>query len=123
MAYCFFPLGRHLNVPIIFVENSPLPPWHFDPFGTPINLAVDPVLHLSYVSPMSFFERVNNFLSHHHLVYTFNYHIKEQDYYVEKYFGSGYPSVVDLQKDVSLVLINHDPVLYGIRPFSPSKFL
>lgn len=97
-----------------------MPPWHFEPFGTPINLAVDPVCQLSYAPPMTFFERLNNFVFHHILTHSFNYFIREQDQFVEKYFGPGYPSVVDLQKDVSLVLLNHDPALYGMRPFAPN---
>lgn len=117
------PLGRHLNAPVILVENSPLSPWHFEPFGTPLNLAVDSVLHLSYIPPMTFFERLNNLYTHHLLSYTFNRYLAEQDKYVEKYFGPGYPSVVELQKDVSLVLLNHDPALYGVRSFAPSKFV
>lgn len=119
VAYCFYPLGRYLNVPLVLIENSPITPSHFEPFGTPINLAVDPVLWLPYGPPMTFFERLNNFFTHHILAYAFNYYVKEQDHYVEKYFGPNYPSVVDLQKDVSLVLLNYDPALYGIRPFAP----
>lgn len=104
---------------MVQIVNTPMPPWSFEPFGTPVNLAADPILFFPYEPPMSFIERFNNFVTHHLVAHTFNYYIRDQDKYVEKFFGPGYPNVIDLQKDVSLVLLNHDPALYGVRTFAP----
>ncbi|XP_058790423.1 uncharacterized protein LOC131663803 [Phymastichus coffea] len=119
IAHCFIPFGRHLNVPVIGMVTPPLLDWHFDGFGTPANLATDPSIFSSYAAPMTFFERLGNVVLHERMVRTFRTYASAQDKYVKEYFGSRLPNVYDLQKDVSLVLVNHDVSLSGMMPFAP----
>lgn len=106
-------------MPFIAVVTPPLLDWMFTPFATPINLATDPSPTSSYAAPMTFLERLNNFIIFHSITRTFNKYVREQDECVEKFFGPTYPNSVDLMKEVSLVLVNHDHAVSGLRPFSP----
>ena len=119
MTHCYIAWGRQLNVPVVGVVTPLLLDWHFDPLGTPINLATDPSIFSPYVAPMTFFERLENFYTYHSVNRAFSKYSKDQEELVEKYFGPGFPSTTDMVKEVSLVLVNHDVSLSGIRPFSP----
>ncbi|XP_032453936.1 uncharacterized protein LOC100123458 [Nasonia vitripennis] len=119
LSNCYIPFGRRLNVPVIGVVTPPLLDWQFDPFGTPINLATDPSIYSSHVAPMSFLERLDNFVLYHRIHWAFAQHTREQDKVVERVFGPGLPNSVDLLKEVALVLVNHDLMLSGIRAFAP----
>lgn len=99
--------------------SSPLSPWHYEKLGSPVNLATDPMIMLPYSLPMKFFQRLHNVYNYYFTVYNFNKYAHLQNTYVEKYFGPGYPSAEDLQKDISLVLVNYDQSLNGVRPFAP----
>ena len=107
-------------MPIIGVVTPPLLDWMYDPFGTPINLAVDSSIMLPYSAPMSFFERLDNVIKFYTINRAFAQSSEIQNDYVTKYFGNGYPNVVDVMKDVSLVLVNHDISISGVRAFAPS---
>lgn len=114
------PFGRNLKVPMIGIVISPLPDWVYYGLRSPLNIATDVSMELPYTPPMTFFERLHNLFFIHSMTYSFNKYVRSQDKQVEKYFGTGYPSVIDLQKDLSLVLVNHDMTLNGLRSFAPS---
>lgn len=118
-SYCFMSLGRLLKVPVIGIVTSPLSDWTYRALRSPVNPASDVSVDLPYNVPMTFFERLHNFFYIHSITYTFNSLVASQDEQVEKYFGKGYPSVLDMQKDLSLVLVNHDMTLHGLRPLAP----
>lgn len=113
------PLGRILKVPVIGLVTSPLSDWTYSALRSPVNPAVDVSVDLPYNVPMTFLERLHNFFFIHSMTHSFNTLVSSQDKQVEKYFGPGYPSVIDMQKDLSLVLVNHDMTLNGLRAFSP----
>ncbi|XP_058790297.1 UDP-glucosyltransferase 2-like [Phymastichus coffea] len=119
IVHCYIPFGRHLNVPVIGVVTPSLFAWQYSGFQTPINLAVDPCTNAAFTTPMTFCQRLINLLTHECLKFGFALYTHPQNKYVEKYFGPGLPNVVDLQKDISLVLANYDASLFGIRTFSP----
>lgn len=104
---------------MIGVVTPPLLDWQFDAFGTPINLATDPSIFSSYVAPMSFLERLDNFLIYHRVNRAYARYSREQNEIAERIFGPGLPNAIDIQKDVALVLVNHDSTLSGIRAFAP----
>lgn len=111
--------GRLFKIPVIGVVTSPLSDWTYSALRSPVNPAVDVSVDLPYSSPMTFFERLHNLFYIHSITHTFKNCIRSQDKQVEKYFSKGYPSVVEMQKDLSLVLVNHDMTLHGLRSFSP----
>lgn len=93
--------------------------WQYDVFGTPINLAVDRRFFFGGVQPSGFVDRLNNWMSYYRVMKAYSSTVRKQDAYVDKYFGPGHPNSVDLLKEVSLVLVNHDLSLNGIMPFAP----
>ena len=122
MIYCFVALGRQLNVPIVGVVPSAMLDWHCDPLGTPMNLATDPCILSHYVAPMTFFERLDNFYIYHTTNRVFIKYTKEQEEIVEKYFGPGFPSTMDMLREMSLVLVNYHAGISGAR-FFPSNVI
>lgn len=117
---CYFAFGRHLKVPIIAISSNALFDFMNDPFGNPINPAFVPSSLVTYSQKMNFGERLWNTFFTFYMKNSFNQHIRAQDEYVEKYFGPGYPTVYELQKDVALVLVNSHFILNGIRPMTPA---
>lgn len=120
MSVCYLAWNRHLNIPMIDIVTMSSTDWMNTPHGNPSNLAVEPSILAPYTTPMTFFERLGNFLISTSAEFLFNYYSREQDEYVQKYFGPGYPSVVEMQKDLSLILINYHQSLDGIRAFTPA---
>lgn len=119
VAHCHNAFGRHLNIPVVGVVTLSMLDWQYEPFNTPINLAMEPATMSFYSPPMSFVQRLDNFIGYHRMIHMFYDVSKVQDKYVEKYFGPGYPDTYELHKDVSLVLVNHDVALAGTRSFNP----
>ncbi|KAJ8681570.1 hypothetical protein QAD02_017362 [Eretmocerus hayati] len=119
MASCYYAFGRKLNVPMVLVVTTPPFDWMNGPLGNPVNPAVDTSILSKSQSPTTFLERLSNFLSISYTTFMYNIFAREQDELVERVFGPGYPSVVDLIKDTSLVLVNHHLALNGVRPFVP----
>lgn len=119
-APCYFALGRHLNIPVVAMSSNALFDFMNDPFGNPVNPSFVPSGLVNYSQKMNFWQRVVNTICTSFMKTIFNYNIQIQDKYVEKYFGSGYPTVYDLQKDVALILVNSHFIFNGIRPITPS---
>lgn len=109
-----------MGIPIIDLLTMMSLDWMNVPHGNPSNLAVEPSLYTPYLAPMTFFERLSNVFISTSMVSIFNYYARNQDKQVQKFFGPGYPNVIEMQKDVSLVLANYDQSLHGIRAFVPS---
>ena len=121
MSSCHLAWGRHLNIPLVMVATTPtMLDWTNEPLGNPVNHAAQPSLFSKATTPMNFYERLSNFILTTKLTLSHNYHVREQNHYVWKNFGAHFPSVMELYKDVSLVLINHHHALNGIVPFTPA---
>lgn len=69
---------------------------------------------------MSFFERLQNVVLHTYVKWSFYYYVRQQDAYVDKIFGTGYPDVNEMLKDVDLVLINHHYALNNVKAYTPT---
>lgn len=92
----------------------------YTPLGSPFNLATDPSVFSLSAPPMKFLERLNNVIAYHIGLWKVTTAIREQDKYVEQFFGPGYPNNIELIKDFSLILLNHDSSINGIRTFTPA---
>ncbi|CAB0031707.1 unnamed protein product [Trichogramma brassicae] len=119
VTHCFIPWGRHLGIPIVAVITLPLLDWLFEPLGNPINLAAEPSIFSPYAAPMSFLQRLDNFIRFKSINRDFDRFSEEHARYVEKYFGISDRKPIELIKDVSLVLVNYDYSVSGVRPFAP----
>ena len=120
LANCYLAWNRHLNIPQIDLVTSLLYDWVNESRSNPMNLAIHPSFFAPYVARMSFFERLNNLYISTYTTLLFKRHVLDQDAYVEKYFGPGYPDVIEMQKDLAMVFVNYHQKFNGIRPYVPS---
>ncbi|XP_066581162.1 UDP-glucosyltransferase 2-like [Prorops nasuta] len=117
---CYLAFGQLLNIPVIGVVAC----WNLDwlnyPIGNPLNPAYMPSLFSTYTQNMNFFERLANTFMTTAIISQVNYYFGYQDKIVQEYFGPGYPSVNEMQKNLSLILVNSHRALNGIRPLTQS---
>ncbi|KAJ8667291.1 hypothetical protein QAD02_008953 [Eretmocerus hayati] len=116
---CYLAWGPYLDIPVVGLVPSLLFDYMHEPFGDPVNLAVDPSLFVGSVAPMSFLERLNNVITFYHGNWMLYWVVKGQNDFVKDYFGPGYPDVMSLHRDMALVLTNNDPVVNGMKAFAP----
>ncbi|XP_035737138.1 UDP-glucuronosyltransferase-like isoform X3 [Vespa mandarinia] len=117
-AHCLAIFGHLFNVPVIGISSCTLYPWHNHIIGNPENLAILPNNLLNFNNPMNFWQRTYNFL---HTVFNkiyFDHLTKYQDEQIRKYVGPNLPSVRQLEKNISMILVNSYFTLNGIRPLT-----
>ncbi|XP_043682853.1 UDP-glucosyltransferase 2-like isoform X4 [Vespula pensylvanica] len=117
-ANCFAVIGHVLNVPVIGVSTSDLYPWHHHLIGNPENLAIFPNNLLKYSNGMNFWQRTYNVLTTIYNKIYFNHLTEYQDEQIRKYVGPNLPGVRELEKNISLILVNTYFSLNGIRPIT-----
>ncbi|XP_035737140.1 UDP-glucuronosyltransferase-like isoform X1 [Vespa mandarinia] len=117
-AHCFAIFGHLFNVPVIGVSTCNLYPWANQYIGNPENLGILPNNLLNFKTPMNFWQRTYNFL---HTVYNkiyFDHLTKYQDEQIRKYVGPNLPSIRQLEKNISMILVNSYFTMDGIRPLT-----
>lgn len=89
--------------------------------GNPAPTSYIPEMLLGYLSEMSLCQRVINtlFSITNDFIHRF-IHLPTQDKLLKKYFGEDFPSVQEIMKNTSLVLINHHNVMAYPRPLMPN---
>jgi len=69
----------------------------------------------------SFWQRLRNFINTWDVLYYWgNNNLLVQQYKAEKYFGSDIPPVIDVMKNMSILLVNDNPILAHARPELPN---
>lgn len=118
---CYFAWGRRLNIPVVGIATTALLPDWVNPYmGNPFDPSNDVGFFSSGVPPTTFLERLINFYKSTSLVAEANYYFRAQNSYINKYFGPGYSSAQEFNRDLSLVLLNYDSAVFGPRTFSPA---
>jgi glucuronosyltransferase len=118
-AQCYLAWGHRLQVPTVAVVTTTLYDWLNEPFGNPSNPAVEPSILSGFTSSMTFSQRVYNVLLGVYVRFAFNYYLGRQDKIVERLFGPNYPTLHELQKNISLVLVNYHYSINGPRSSMP----
>lgn len=119
-AHCFTAVGHVLNVPIIGVSSSALYPWSHEYIANPENLAFAPNNLLSYMENMNFFQRLYNFLHAKYNAYVFRQASSIQTDIVRKYVSPDLPDIRELEKEISMILVNSHSSWNGIKPSTPA---
>ena len=94
--------------------------WVNSYIGNPVNFAVDSTSLHRIAPPMNFYERLENVIKINQIKLETHLSFSRQNEYVEKYIGPGYPDVLELQKDLSLVFLNYHHAIFGVRSLTPS---
>ncbi|XP_011168216.3 UDP-glucosyltransferase 2 [Solenopsis invicta] len=121
-AQCFAIIGHLLKVPLIGVSTTgTLYPWLPRLIGQPENLAFVSNVILGFTTPMNFWQRLCNVLRTLYDKWFFDHlTTRVQDRLIRKNFGSDMSSVRELERKLSLILINSQITLDGIQPKTPA---
>lgn len=113
-------LANHFKAPLIATTSSGAQPaYHL--VGNPASFSFVPSATFGYSDRMTFIERVYNTLYgiSYHLYLNYLYYPLHEDLY-RKYFGNDGPSLQEIRKNVSLVLIYSHVCLESPRPYLPN---
>ncbi|XP_053696923.1 UDP-glycosyltransferase UGT5-like [Sabethes cyaneus] len=108
------------GVPIVGLSSCALMPWHYERVGLPDSPAYIPSEFSTFSERMTFWERFENWI----VTRTVNifYHIVQwnDNRLLAARFGEGLPSVRQIAKNTSLLLVNQHYTLSGARPLVPA---
>ncbi|XP_034948011.1 uncharacterized protein [Chelonus insularis] len=119
-ANCFVGLGYALKIPVIMASSTIDLPWLDKSIGQPINTAFFPAFFTGHSHPMSFFQRLHNTVKGHTNIFRFERYTDEvQNSLMRKYISPDIPPLHELEKNISLALVNSFHSLNGVRPLVP----
>ncbi|XP_044731275.1 uncharacterized protein LOC123294226 [Chrysoperla carnea] len=90
----------------------------YDVIGSPTHPVYFPNIWYKFINPASFWERLKSVKNANDYRNYYNHHmLPKQEALVEKYFGNKISrSLRQIEKDVSIVLTNTNPILHGAYP-------
>lgn len=88
--------------------------------GNPTHPILYPEFSLPFIPPLTFVQRCISTTFQMFAWFIVPYMIAAEDLLVQKHFGPSYPSVLEIGKNLDLLLINANPVLQEARPIVPS---
>ncbi|KAK4872737.1 hypothetical protein RN001_014766 [Aquatica leii] len=116
-----FAFAKRFNAPLILLTSIDAPSHVRSLMGNPTHPILYPEMILPFENNLSLGNRL--------LIVTFTIFltiiktiviVPSQQLLVNKYFGSHYPSISDLQQNISLALINSDPIFHRVKPLVPT---
>ncbi|KAK5648755.1 hypothetical protein RI129_003647 [Pyrocoelia pectoralis] len=110
---CLYPLiERFKNPPVVAVTPFLLPPVLSHLFGNPLQAAYMPYYNTKYTDRMSFLERITNFfLIHFEILYRKYMAIPAESKLAKKHFGENIQSLDEIERNISILISNYDPIL------------
>lgn len=110
---CYYPLiERFNNPPAVVVTPFMLPPLLSGVFGNHLYTSYMPYSSTQYTSKMNFPERILNFIyTYADILYRNYISLPKEDAIIKQHFGEHKFSPEELERNVSLLLCNTDPVL------------
>lgn len=116
-----FAFAAKLKCPLVGVPSLNVLEHLHNSLGTPGHPILYPDLSTDYGANMSFWRKVDAVLYDMYSKYVYVYKfIPAMDKIVRKYFGNDTPSLLELQKNLSIVLLNSNPILHKPRPYGPN---
>ncbi|XP_031329001.1 UDP-glucuronosyltransferase 2B19-like isoform X2 [Photinus pyralis] len=114
-------LGARFKCPWVGITSlGALLPVH-DTIGNPSHPVLNPDIILPFTGSMGFYERLVSVYFSMWFRYYYHYHIvPEQDKVGKKLIGEDLPYLGDIEKSISLLFLNVNPILHPIRPNVPA---
>ncbi|KAF5300891.1 hypothetical protein FQR65_LT09054 [Abscondita terminalis] len=108
---CLYPIiDRFNNPPVVGVTPFLLPPVYSHVFGNPLESAYMPIYSTIFTDRMNFKERlINFFLIYAEVIYRQYIAMPEEYALAKKYFGENTRSLIDIERNISILLANTDP--------------
>uniref|UniRef100_A0A6P7F017 UDP-glucuronosyltransferase n=1 Tax=Diabrotica virgifera virgifera TaxID=50390 RepID=A0A6P7F017_DIAVI len=89
--------------------------------GNPTHPIVSPDVMLNFSGKLSFLEKVQSFLYNiWYRMFYYWYALPKADKIARKHFGEEMPYLGDLERNISLLLINVNPIIHNVRPNVPN---
>lgn len=123
MTPAIYMLAHKFNAPLIGIMSMDLQNCHRFNFGSPVLSSHPSNWELENYTGLnlSFWKRLMNFRrTWYNIYFWFNTFVVKQQQIAEKYFGKDIPHIVDVAKNMSLILINQEPLLAYARPEIPN---
>ncbi|KAJ3657226.1 hypothetical protein Zmor_016242 [Zophobas morio] len=113
-------LGCRFKVPIIGVHSLGLFLHTQDAVGNPTHPVLNPDIFFNVMEGFNMYSKIRSVVYNlwYRLVYYW-YVIPKNDRLSKKYWGEDCPYIRDLEKNVSLILVNTNPILHLVRPQVP----
>lgn len=109
------------NPPVIAISAYVSPPWYSTFVGNPQLLSFTNSYILPFTDHMTFFQRMANFIFHNYVLYYRKFHhLPIMDNIAQKYFGKSTPLPSEIEKNISLVMVNTHYSLDYPRPLVPA---
>ncbi|XP_047098402.1 UDP-glycosyltransferase UGT5-like [Schistocerca piceifrons] len=119
---CLMALAHKFRAPVIAISTLVGTVWMSDMMGSPYPLSYVAEPFLSYTDRMPFWQRLHNaaFATYARLVRRL-YYAPRQDALVRRHVaGPSLPSVLDIERNTSLLFLNSHPSLHFPRPLAPN---
>lgn len=109
------------NCPLVGVLSARLTNALQEQIGVPTHPILYPETVAPYGGNLDLFERVEAVVNDLFLRLFYHYvAIPRYDRVIKRHFGDDYPYYGDLEKNVSVVLMNSNPIIHGARPLGPN---
>jgi glucuronosyltransferase len=104
---CYVGFAYKFQVPFISIITTPLLPWGFERFANPDNPSYIGNIFLGHSDRMSFLERLVNTIYLKKSQWEYHYWFDLPSHAIaRKYFGESLPSLAEVARNTSLVLVN-----------------
>ncbi|CAG9821310.1 unnamed protein product [Phaedon cochleariae] len=121
MTTLVYGFAARQDAPIVAISSLGVYLHTHDAFGNPTHPLVSPDHMLNYETDLSFLQKVGS------LLYNFGYRmlyywyvLPRTDKIARKYFGDDIPYLGDIERNTSLLLMNVNPIMNGVRPNVPN---
>ncbi|XP_025162999.1 UDP-glucuronosyltransferase 2B9-like [Harpegnathos saltator] len=118
-----YALAHRFNAPLIGISSLPLQNNHYYHLGSPILPSHPSTWEMEDVTGfnLSLWHRMKNFIRlWRHIHYVLNHYMQRQQAIAEKYLGKGIPNVNEVEKNISIILVNQQEITTFIRPLPPN---
>lgn len=109
-------LGHLWNIPTVLLSTSSLYPYHYDMIGNPEYPSFLPNNFFPLTLDGSFSKRFYNTYLFYKFKFNYLYYSQNQNELLQKLFGPNVPSIRELERSASLVLINTYFPINGVKP-------
>lgn len=115
--------GWKFQCPIIGVASLDASMNYHDTIGNPSHPIVNPDPNLPIGDPdnLSFKDRVTSFIyTNLYRYHVFNKYYPKENLRLRKFFGDDAPDLVEIQKNVSMLMVSTNPIFHSVRPVNPN---
>ncbi|XP_065219048.1 UDP-glycosyltransferase UGT5-like isoform X49 [Planococcus citri] len=116
----FLLYGWKLEIPVVAIHSGNAYYWHAVMMGLPCNPAYYPNDQGDFATNVEFLQRVENSLLYVVSIFMYDQWRDTYDEMAPRIFGPKVPSLLDVERNISLMLINSHFAFKGSRPMVPN---